>query len=120
MARRPSAARLLAWLATLLALAGFAYMWFSPTGMMCTDAGGKEICHATTIASSLGPFALVAVLILSAGFAAVPAAFVQRTWVQFLWLGVIVLFFLVSFGVDLPLLPASAAAGAGAALRTHT
>ena len=120
--RRPRLSQIFALLATVLSLAGFAYMWLSPSGQSCVSAvsqsgGLQTTCTATTFASSMAPGALAAVLLLSAAFSVIPALFERRAWVQYSWFGVIVAFYLVSFGVDMWLLPAAATAAAGAVSR---
>ncbi len=115
--RLTSAPRIFALLSTVLALAAFGLLWFGPSGEMCTStASGAESCSATSVAGSIAPGTLAFVLALSLVFSLVPLL-ARRAWVQYAWAGLIVVFYFVSFGVDLALLPAAAAAALGASLR---
>lgn len=97
--------RWIAAIATLLALAGLAYLWFGPTGTTCVDyvAPRASQCYNTTFASSIPNAGLLA-------FAAVPALLWRRLWALVAWCAIIAVFFVVSFGIDMWLLPSAAAA----------
>ncbi|MDA8345186.1 MAG: hypothetical protein M0Z66_06855 [Thermaerobacter sp.] len=108
------------WLASLLALAGFAYTWLGPSGTSCVSTSGSvsiQHCISTTLAAGMPLPLLAAVLVASVAFSLVPLLLERRLWVQVVWFAVIMGFFVLSFGIDIWLLPAALAAAVDSGLR---
>lgn len=98
----------LACLATGWALAAGLAIFFLPSGISCVQAmgTGRDHCVSTTLAASLPSGLAMLCVVLLVLFAILPFQFRHsRPWL-IAWASVILVFFVVSFGLDMWLLPA--------------
>lgn len=104
-------------LTAVLALGGVASSWFLPAGQSCIMFGAPRPEQCTTSSMWSGvPNHLLALVLLaaSAAFALLPLYGARARWVLLAWAGLVIGFYLLSFGVDSWLLPAALLAVAAA------
>ncbi len=93
-----------------LAIAGALAFWLLPAETSCqTTPGGTFACANVSLAAGLHNPGLAALLLAaSVAFCLIPYLLASRAAVQFAWSGIVLVYYLLSFGVDWTILPAAA------------
>lgn len=107
-------------LTTVLGLAGVGATWFSSTGTTCVMyvAPRPERCVGVSMWASIPNHLLAAILLLaSVGFALLPLYGGRARWVLWAFAGVVIGFYVLSFGLDPLLLPAALVAVAASVIQ---
>lgn len=93
-----------------LAIAGALVLWLLPAETSChTTSIGTYACATVSLAASLHSAWLAALLLTaSVAFCLIPYLASASAAAQFGWSGLVLLFYLLSFGVDWTILPAAA------------
>jgi len=93
-----------------LAIAGALALWLLPAATSCqTTPGGTYACANVSLAASLHSPGLAALLLAaSVAFCLIPYLFASSAAVQFVWSGIVLVYYLLSFGFDGTILPAAA------------
>lgn len=98
----------LALLASVWAVGAGIVFWFMPTSQACTTSStGLTHCAATSVVASMPGLAAVSLTVLTVAFGVLPFLARRSTTGLWAWGGLVLGFFVLSFGIDVWGLPAA-------------